>query len=460
MDPIQAALEDLRGQTNPNIAATAQKYVVNRSTLSRRFNHDTNPPSVKAQNQQLLDPQQERRLVDYINELTERGIPPTPAMVRNFAFNITGNMPGNSWSHRFCTRWNETIKCRYLKTIDFNRKNADRYESYQYFFDLLRQKLEYYRISTENQYNMDEKGFMIGVMNKEQRIFTKDTFQKGHTLAANQDGNREWITILATICADGTFLPPGILYQSKSGDIQAEWVEAATSQQHQAHVAPSETGWTSDIIAMHWLQEVFDRYTKQEATNGLKYRLLYIDGHGSHLNMNFIKWCDNNRIILAIYPPHSTHRLQPLDVSIFSPLSKAYSFQLTQHMANCQGLSKVSKKDFLSLFWPAFEKSFSPSNIHSAFRKTGLNPLDSEPVLSRLIKPSTTTTEDQDKKADRPASNHSSTSAISASDWRKIRTLFYKIVGEEKQEQANLITKMNNTLLDLTTRITLLGMEN
>lgn len=51
---------------------------------------------------------------------------------------------------------------------------------------------------------MDEKGFILKVMNKQRRIFSKDSFNKGRILGATQDGNREWITVLATICADGT----------------------------------------------------------------------------------------------------------------------------------------------------------------------------------------------------------------------------------------------------------------
>jgi hypothetical protein len=36
-----------------------------------------------------------------------------------------------------------------------------------------------------------------------------------------------------------------------------------------------------------------------------------------------------HRILLLVYPPHSTHSLQPLDVVIFKPLSSHYSAKLT-----------------------------------------------------------------------------------------------------------------------------------
>jgi hypothetical protein len=38
---------------------------------------------------------------------------------------------------------------------------------------------------------MDEKGFMLGQINKQRRIVTKDAFKKGRVIGATQDGNRE-----------------------------------------------------------------------------------------------------------------------------------------------------------------------------------------------------------------------------------------------------------------------------
>ena len=60
--------------------------------------------------------------------------------------------------------------------------------------------MQEYDISPENSYNMDEKGFLIGVLCKMQRVYLKEAFQKGNIVAAGQDGNREWITLIATIC--------------------------------------------------------------------------------------------------------------------------------------------------------------------------------------------------------------------------------------------------------------------
>jgi hypothetical protein len=74
---------------------------------------------------------------------------------------------------------------------------------------------------------------------------------------------------------------------------------------------------------MAWLEGIFDRGTKDKARR--RWRLLLLDGYGSHITMKFINYCLENKIFIMTYPPHSIHSLQPLDVGIFSPLSTFYS---------------------------------------------------------------------------------------------------------------------------------------
>jgi len=72
---------------------------------------------------------------------------------------------------------------------------------------------------------MDEKGFMIGALIKSKRIFTRREFEKGLLLGAGQDGSRQWITLLASICQDCTVLPPLLIYNGVLGNVQDTWLE-------------------------------------------------------------------------------------------------------------------------------------------------------------------------------------------------------------------------------------------
>lgn len=51
-------------------------------------------------------------------------------------------------------------------------------------------------------YNMDEKGFLIGYLTKSKRVFTKTLFESHRLVGTAQDGNRTWVNVVATICAD------------------------------------------------------------------------------------------------------------------------------------------------------------------------------------------------------------------------------------------------------------------
>ena len=52
--------------------------------------------------------------------------------------------------------------------------------------------------------------------------------------------------------------------------------------------------------------------------------MLIVNDHESHIFMNFIKFCDQKKILILCLSSHSTHLLQPLNVNVFDPLSKAY----------------------------------------------------------------------------------------------------------------------------------------
>lgn len=46
--------------------------------------------------------------------------------------------------------------------------------------------------------------------------------------------------------------------------------------------------------------------------------MLICDQFGSHLTYDFVKYCEDHKIIPFFLPPHSSHLLQPLDVGVFS----------------------------------------------------------------------------------------------------------------------------------------------
>ena len=101
MGSIEEALEDLRLQEKPNILQTAKKHNVDRTTLSRRWNNVTGSKQAGYDAQRLLTAAQSNSLKKYINDLTERGLPPTNATIRTLAAQIAQRQPGPHWVERW-----------------------------------------------------------------------------------------------------------------------------------------------------------------------------------------------------------------------------------------------------------------------------------------------------------------------------------------------------------------------
>ena len=173
MDPINAALTTLELQDPPNYTQTAKEFNINRTTLSRRYRQITRARQDVTEMKSLLLIQQERTLLGYINLLTKHRLPLTPQMVRNFAFEISRITPKKNQVLRFIKHYKDKIKSSYLALINITYKRADNPYQYKLFYKLLKEKIKKYKIKVYNIYNIDKKGFFIGILNKSKRIYTK-----------------------------------------------------------------------------------------------------------------------------------------------------------------------------------------------------------------------------------------------------------------------------------------------
>ena len=214
------------------------------------------------------------------------------------------------------------------------------------------------------------------------RIVPQKHLQSKKTLGKNQDGSREFISLLATICADGTALTPSLIYQGTTYDLQDTWLEDYDHSSEEAYFAASQKGWTNEDLGLSWLEKIFEPATRSKA--GYSKCLLIVDGHSSHVNMKFIDYCDTCAIILIVLLPHSTHRLQLLDVAVFSPLATAYSNQIDALIQSSSGFNRATKRAFWSLFRSAWKLALIAPNIHAGFFATSIWPFNPTKVLKQL----------------------------------------------------------------------------
>jgi hypothetical protein len=135
---MMQALAECDISEEPNYAEIARKYNLLRTTLSRRHRgKTTSRREYQSQAHQCLTDAQEQVLINQINRLTERNLPPTSQMVRNFAEEMIGRAVGKNWVSQFIQRHQSELKSLYLRNIDNLRVKGEYGPIYQLFYDLV-----------------------------------------------------------------------------------------------------------------------------------------------------------------------------------------------------------------------------------------------------------------------------------------------------------------------------------
>jgi hypothetical protein len=183
------------------------------------------------------------------------------------------------------------------------------------------------------------------------------------------------VTTIKCINASGWALPPCVIFKGKV--FIESWFEGLPDD-WRFEVSPN--GWTSDEIGLRWLQKLFIPSTSSR-TKG-KYRLLILDGHGSHLTAEFDQICEKNNIIAICMPPHSSHLLQPLDIGCFAVLKRSYA-RLVESKTRAR-INHIDKLDFLEAYPSARIEAFKSETIKNSFATAGLMPYNPDRVLSKL----------------------------------------------------------------------------
>ena len=262
-----------------------------------------------------------------------------------------------------------------LCSTDTARIKAASSERLQSWFDKLEKVLAEFNIKPENIYNMDESGFAIGEKEAGRVIINSRIRQKFQA----KPGRQEWVTVVECVCADGSHVPPLVIF--KAENLSTQWIPASIHGDWRFNC--NSKGWTSNEHGLDWLKRCFDPETREKAKG--EYRLLICDGHDSHITAEFIAHCIDNDILLMILPPHSSHLTQPLDVGVFGPLKKHMAAEIEPLMRT--GITRVQKVEWLTAFVAAHAKAVSAKNILGGFRGTGIHPFLPTKVLRRVASP-------------------------------------------------------------------------
>ena len=111
-----------------------------------------------------------------------------------------------------------------------------------------------------------------------------------------------------------------------------------------------------------------------------KRALLLIDNHVSHLSVQSMNLAKKSGLILVTFPPHCSHMLQPLDISIYGSLKWYYNSACNDWLLNHPGRT-LSIYDVAGVSTQAYHKAFTPENVVAGFKKSGIFPLNRDIFL-------------------------------------------------------------------------------
>jgi hypothetical protein len=372
------AVNSLNLKQFTSIRQAAKAYGVPESTLrtrlaGRRSRAETRPATCK------LTEIEEELLEKRVCELIDKGFPPSLTYVREMADTIVttrgDEVPrkvGVNWASNFVNR-TKSLRLRWSRAKDHKRQLAEDPVAVEAWFKLVLNTRNKWGVCDADIFNFDETGFQMGVI-MNSKVVTRA--ERSSAPSLKQPGNTDWVTVVHGINSQGWYIPPLIILAGVNH--LASWYKES-SLPSDWRIAVSEKGWTDDELGYEWIQH-FQEHTVRK-TQGV-YRLLILDGHGSHHSARFEQYCKENNIVTLCMPPHSSHILQPLDVACFGPLKKAYSREIEKKM-RC-GVNHITKEDFLTVYHDTHLAALKSSNICSGFEATGLVPYNPEEVLSLL----------------------------------------------------------------------------
>lgn len=375
---MQQAIRAVRDE-GMGYATAAKNFNVPRNTLKRRVLHKNvdavEDKKILGKFRSVFSCEQERELLNHILELEKRFFGVSITDLRRLAFQLAekNNIPhpfnndtkmaGKDWVACFRKR-HPNISLRKPESTSaaraqaFNRPNVER------FFGILTEVQEKHFHPAHRIFNVDETGLST-VQSKNTKVLSLKGKRQVGAITSAEKGLLS--TFAVCMSAGGNYVPPLVIFPRKR--MKVELQDGAPPG---TVFACNPSGWMQTDIFNQWFDH-FLNHTKPTIDDPV---LLILDGHATHTkNIEFIEKARKNHTTVVCLPPHSSHKLQPLDVSFMAPFNTYYVQAVEKFLRNNPG-RVVTQFQVSKLLGEAFVRAALPGTAINGFRKCGIVPLD------------------------------------------------------------------------------------
>ncbi|XP_047021712.1 uncharacterized protein LOC124640048 [Helicoverpa zea] len=304
------------------------------------------------------------------------------------------NLPGVEWAASLLKRHKNSYAQRVTTNIKRSRAAVGQ-ETLNRYFDHLEPEVK--DIPPSHIFNYDETN-MADDPGKKKCLYRRGVKYPEKVMNYSKSST----TVMFCGSADGTLLPPYVIYRSTH--LYDTWKERGIVGSPCCNGSCCSQGTRYNRTASGWIdaptfRDWFITCFLPHATKLDGRKILIGDNLASHLDQDVITACDTHNIGFVCLVPNSTHLCQPLDVGFFRPLKGAWRKTLETWKKTHLRATSIPKESFPSLLRQAIidmdkvppkngsavtEKSAVKRNLISSFKATGIHPFDRERVLRKI----------------------------------------------------------------------------
>ena len=241
------------------------------------------------------------------------------------------------------------------RAMAFNRTNVE------VFFKAYTEAITRHNFTPDRVFNLDESG--LSTVMKPMKVVC----QRGQPVASQVARERgAHMTFVGFINAAGHYIPPVFIVARKrmNPDFLRGTIDGTSVLLHQS-------GWMTHEGFLETLQHVREK-TYCTVNNKI---LLIMDNAECHMSIHAVEYAIYHGIVIVTLPPHTTAKLQPLDVSIFGPF-KSYLRGLQDDYKLTHPNIAITEHMLPEMACKAWIKACTPANVLSGFAATGIWPIN------------------------------------------------------------------------------------
>ena len=364
---------------------SARLYNVPLETLRRRVKGMVTMDCRPGPKTVLTDEEEESKLAQYLLEMCDMGYGLNREGVMGLAYSIVertrrphpfkNGSAGRAWFEGFLRR-HPKLTIRSPQSLSYCRAVSATKDTISDFFGKLGSLYGKLNLVLKPMqiFNCDETG--ITIVFKPGKVIAEVGKKHVYAISAAERGKTH--TVLSCVSAAGYVVPPMMIYPRKT-QVPDKMREGAFPS---TFFKSSESGWVNSELFVEWFLFFLKSIPPARPV------ILIQDGHGSHVSIELIEIARENDVCLLCLPSHTSHILQPLDVGVFRSFKSNFNKACANYMKAHPG-RVVTAEILASMVGQAYPAAFTPVNVLSGFKKTGIYPFNPSSIDVQQLAPST-----------------------------------------------------------------------